>query len=93
MDVKTLVTLVARTLALALVAGAALLTGACGETQGGGVRDPEVTGAQLAAFTRPTPDPAAGQPAPQVHGASFNGTAVSITNDGRAKALIFLAHW
>lgn len=95
LDLKTLAALVVRAVALALAAGAALLIGACGEAQDGGpqVRDPEVSGARLAAFARPTPDAAAGQPAPEVRGTSFDGTAVSITNDGRTKALVFLAHW
>ena len=92
---KTLAALAARAMALALVAGMALLIGACGEDQDGGssVRDPEVSGAKLAAFAQPVPDSAAGQPAPEVRGTSFDGTAVSIANDGRTKALIFLAHW
>ena len=82
-------------MALALVAGMALLIGACGEDQDGGssVRDPKVSGAKLAVFAQPVPDSAAGQPAPEVRGTSFDGTAVSIANDGRTKALIFLAHW
>lgn len=94
LDLKTLAALAVRTVALALAAGAALLIGACGEAQGGsGVTDPEVSGARLAAFARPTPDAAAGAPAPEVRGTSFDGTSVSITNDGRTKALVFLAHW
>ena len=94
-NLRTLTALAARAAALALVAGAVLLIGACGETSDGGprVKDPEVSGARLAAFTQPVPDSAAGQPAPEVRGTSFDGTAVSITNDGRTKALVFLAHW
>jgi hypothetical protein len=38
-------------------------------------------------------DPAAGLAMPEVEGESFDGTPVTITNDGRAKVLIFLAHW
>jgi len=30
---------------------------------------------------------------PEVHGADFEGKPVAITNDGRAKAIVFLAHW
>lgn len=85
----------ARAAILALATSLALLAGACGEAPDAaqGVRDPEVSGIRLAAFARPTPDAAAGQPAPEVRGTSFDGTAVSITNDGRTKALVFLAHW
>ena len=94
MSLKRLVTLALRTLALALMVGIVPLAAACGETQGSaGVTDPEVSGARLAAFARPTPDAAAGQPAPEVRGTSFDGSPVSITNDGRTKALVFLAHW
>lgn len=94
MRLKYVVTLALRVLALAVVVGLVPLVAACGESQSGsGVKDPEVSGTRLAAFARPTPDAAAGQPAPEVRGTSFDGTAVSITNDGRTKALVFLAHW
>ncbi len=94
MGLSHVATLVLRVLALALVVGIVPLAAACGEAQGGsGVEDPEVSGARLADFARPTPDAAAGQPVPEVRGTSFDGTAVSITNDGRTKALVFLAHW
>ncbi len=94
MSPKHVVTLALRILALAVVVGILPLVAACGESQGGsGVTDPEVSGARLADFVRPTPDAAAGQPVPEVRGTSFDGTAVSITNDGRTKALVFLAHW
>ena len=93
-SLRNLVTLALRVLALALVVGIVPLAAACGETQGGaGVTDPEVSGPRLADFTRPTPDIAAGQLAPEVRGTDFDGAAVSITNDGRTKALVFLAHW
>lgn len=95
MNVKYVATLALRILILALVVGIVPLAAACGESEGGGasVRDPEVSGANLAAFQQPVPDSAAGQPAPEVRGTSFDGTAVAITNDGRTKALVFLAHW
>ncbi|MDE2903953.1 MAG: hypothetical protein OXP73_13125 [Chloroflexota bacterium] len=94
MRLNHVVTPALRILALALVVGIVPLVAACGESQGGsGVTDPEVSGTRLAAFARPTPDAAAGQPVPEVRGTDFDGTAVSITNDGRTKALVFLAHW
>ncbi len=95
MSLKNRVALAVRLVAFALVVGIVPLVAACGESQDGGasVRDPEISGAKLAAYAQPVPDSAAGQPAPEVRGTSFDGTAVSITNDGRTKALIFLAHW
>jgi hypothetical protein len=39
------------------------------------------------------PDPALGITIPEVVGADFDGTEVRIANDGRAKMLVFLAHW
>jgi thiol-disulfide isomerase/thioredoxin len=36
---------------------------------------------------------ATGQVAPEVFGKNYDGNDVDITNDGTAKALVFLAHW
>ncbi len=36
---------------------------------------------------------AAGLEAPTIVGEDFDGNTVSITNDGRAKAIVFVAHW
>jgi len=52
-----------------------------------------VTGTALPAFTPGVVDAAVGQPVPQVEGASFDGTPVSIKADGRPKLLLFVAHW
>ena len=38
-------------------------------------------------------DPAVGQTIPEVTGQSFDGSPVEIRNDGRAKVIIFVAHW
>lgn len=38
-------------------------------------------------------DPAVGTPGPELRGASFDGTPVAVTRDGRGKVLVFLAHW
>jgi thiol-disulfide isomerase/thioredoxin len=38
-------------------------------------------------------DEAVGQTIPEVAGADFDGTPVSIVNDGTPKAISFLAHW
>lgn len=52
-----------------------------------------VTGTALPAYAPDVADPAVGQPAPEVEGASFDGTPVSIKADGRPKLLLFIAHW
>ncbi len=59
----------------------------------GAVGTPVITGAALPAFASPVDDPAVGQPAPIVEGTSFDGSPTAIADDGRAKVVIFLAHW
>jgi len=41
----------------------------------------------------PGTDPAIGQPLPTLTGTGFNDEEIVIENDGRAKAIYFLAHW
>lgn len=70
---------------------------------GGGDRDTEegieqvrpvvVAGEPLAPHTGSGGDPAVGAPAPEIEGARFDGTPLTIGADGRAKVLVFLAHW
>ena len=50
-------------------------------------------GAALAAYAAGPDDPAVGRPIPEVDGASFDGTSVTIKPDGKPKLIIFLAHW
>lgn len=38
-------------------------------------------------------DPATGLVAPELQGIDFDGDSVTIGNDGRAKAVVFVAHW
>lgn len=38
-------------------------------------------------------DPAVGQAAPELAGKGFDGQPVTVKNDGRAKAVVFVAHW
>jgi cytochrome c biogenesis protein CcmG, thiol:disulfide interchange protein DsbE len=38
-------------------------------------------------------DPAVGQEIPEVKGQSFDGSPIDIRNDGRAKLVLFVAHW
>jgi thiol-disulfide isomerase/thioredoxin len=55
--------------------------------------EPVITGASLPQFENPNGDPAIGRPAPEVRGSDFDGKQVAITNDGRPKVILFLAHW
>lgn len=52
-----------------------------------------VQGAALAPFAGAGADPAVGVRAPALAGQDFAGRTVRIEPDGRAKALVFLAHW
>ncbi|MDH3540135.1 MAG: TlpA family protein disulfide reductase [Acidimicrobiia bacterium] len=54
---------------------------------------PTVTGERLARFVTGQADAEAGKPVPEVRGADFDGTPVTIENNGKAKLLLFLAHW
>lgn len=56
-------------------------------------RPVEVTGTALAVLPESGTDPAIGATVPQLTGASFDGTAVSINNDGEPKVVLFIAHW
>jgi cytochrome c biogenesis protein CcmG/thiol:disulfide interchange protein DsbE len=65
------------------------------EEAGAEYGDPVVTGTALTRYpsTESVDFSAAGQIAPDVAGNNFEGTAVSITNDGKAKGIAFIAHW
>jgi cytochrome c biogenesis protein CcmG, thiol:disulfide interchange protein DsbE len=52
-----------------------------------------VTGVALPAFADGTDDPAIGAKAPEVVGTAFDGTPATIKADGRAKLILFIAHW
>jgi thiol-disulfide isomerase/thioredoxin len=59
-----------------------------------------IEGAPLPAFpgdanglADPAADPAVGQVAPSLDGVSFDGTPVTVTSDGTAKLVLFVAHW
>jgi thiol-disulfide isomerase/thioredoxin len=54
---------------------------------------PSVSGDSLIQYSSSGADPTIGLPAPEVTGADFEGNPVTITDDGRAKIVIFLAHW
>jgi thiol-disulfide isomerase/thioredoxin len=51
-----------------------------------------VSGDSLPAFAEGD-DPAVGLPAPTLQGEDFRGQPVAVADDGRPKAIVFLAHW
>lgn len=53
----------------------------------------EVTGTPLVRLADDGTDVSRGAPMPEASGADFAGNPVSITNDGRPKIILFLAHW
>jgi thiol-disulfide isomerase/thioredoxin len=53
-----------------------------------------ISGASLPAFSGdPATDSAVGTPAPEISGVDFEGSPIQISNDGRPKVVVFLAHW
>jgi thiol-disulfide isomerase/thioredoxin len=87
---------------IALIAGAILAAGLVAVivvTMGSGGSDavevgaPTVTGDALSPFDTVDNDTSLGLAIPEVAGADFAGTPVSLTRDGRAKVLMFFAHW
>lgn len=56
---------------------------------------PEIEGTSLPLYpnTESVDFSASGLPAPEVSGQDYDGNDVSITNDGTAKGIVFLAHW
>ncbi len=62
------------------------------EAIGSETGDVEIDGA-LPPFLNGQADQALGMAAPEVTGIDFAGDPVEITNDGSAKAIVFLAHW
>jgi thiol-disulfide isomerase/thioredoxin len=89
-------------LPIALIIAAALAIGLVVViviTMGSGGNDtvqvgtPVVTGQALPEFDTAQNDTARGMTIPEVAGADFAGTPVSITLDGKPKMLVFFAHW
>ena len=79
---------------LGLVALVVAGAGGSGETHPDLQGAPTISGDPLVPLqSGATSDPAAGSPVPTVVGADFDGNPVSIENNGKAKMIIFLAHW
>ncbi len=88
-SIKTLLIATGGVLIVALLVGAVLFGGSTEQTG-----SPEVSGIlpPMPASVR-ADQTATGSEAPTVVGADFDGNEVSIQNDGRPKAIVFLAHW
>lgn len=71
------------------------LSGGGKETEGLSQTQPvAVEGTPLVQFPQSGADPAVGQAAPALEGKSFDGSSVFINPaDGKAKVLVFFAHW
>jgi cytochrome c biogenesis protein CcmG, thiol:disulfide interchange protein DsbE len=52
-----------------------------------------ISGAALAELPQSGADPGVGKVIPETTGQSFDGSPVAIRNDGRAKLILFVAHW
>ena|SRR5438477_3123576 len=59
----------------------------------GQTRPVTVAGSVLPTLSDAAADPAVGLTVPELRGSAFDGSAVSIVNDGRPKIVIFIAHW
>ena len=70
--------------------------GSDGEETAEGVeqtRPVTISGTPLPELPQSGADPAVGQAIPEATGQSFDGSPVTIRNDGRAKLIVFVAHW
>ncbi|MBM4409035.1 MAG: TlpA family protein disulfide reductase, partial [Chloroflexi bacterium] len=74
-------------------AGSSAPAGSRSSVPSGAAPSAAATQAPLPRFSPGPADAAVGQVIPEVEGASFDGTPVAIRRDGRAKLLLFLAHW
>jgi len=85
---------------LALLLIAFITTGLGGDGDGNGTStaqefaDVSVSGSGLPDTPEQgVADTAIGMVMPEIRGQDFDGNPVAITNDGRAKAILLLAHW
>jgi len=84
---------IAAVLAIAAVAAVALSRPNRASSDTKQVRPVTTTGNPLPTFEAAKSDPAIGMTIPTVSGTSFDGKPVGITNDGKAKVVMFVAHW
>jgi thiol-disulfide isomerase/thioredoxin len=81
-------------LAIVAIVAAAVSGGADGDDGVAQTRPVKVEGTPLVQFDDATAtDPAIGATAPTLIGQDFAGKRVTIGNDGKAKAIMFVAHW
>lgn len=79
---------------LGVVAIVVTAAGSDGDGSAEETRPVTLTGESLPAMVeRGRPDPAIGLPVPEIAGENFDGEAVTIERDGRAKIVVFVAHW
>jgi thiol-disulfide isomerase/thioredoxin len=93
---NTIIASVAGAGVVALLIAAVLFGGSVGETAvpiEEVVGSPQVNGSLPPMGNSNVDQTATGQEAPTVTGTDFDGEEVTITNDGRPKAIVFLAHW
>jgi cytochrome c biogenesis protein CcmG/thiol:disulfide interchange protein DsbE len=86
--------------ALVLVLAVAAMVSSGGSDEGGSsaegveeTRPVSISGDALPELPQSGSDPAVGKNIPEATGQSFDGSPVSIGNDGRAKLIVFVAHW
>jgi cytochrome c biogenesis protein CcmG/thiol:disulfide interchange protein DsbE len=92
---KKLIWIIGGVLGLALIVGlAAAIASEEPIDENVGFGDPTVEGQSLPMVENPNAgDPATGMTAPTVTGTDWNGNEYTIGPDGRAKIVVFLAHW
>ena len=92
---RVIVTVVVIAAIAVIVVVAALSTGGDGTTSAdvSQTQPVTVTGTMLPVYPDSGADPAIGLPAPEISGFSFDGTPVSITDDGKPKIIAILTHW
>lgn len=94
MNNKLILYILGGVLGLGLIIAIAVSAVSGGTQEGNEFGEVTVEGEGLPPFGGdPASDPAPGMTAPTVTGETFEGETVSIAPDGRAKVVIFLAHW
>lgn len=98
-NTKTIVLGALGVLVALLLAAVALAQGGDDDSNGGSEAETvqyqsvATTGSPLPPVPESGVDPAVAQVAPELRGKSFTGQAVDVTADGKAKAVMFFAHW